>query len=780
MPRMRTNAARIMLGSDVSGLRVPTSGGGLGWSKARKGGADTATHAAAMNASGLLADASGSLADATIVFAPIFTSHMVLQQAPARSLVFGSVQLPSVLHLMSVTVVVTMKALNTTVSHTVAAQMIARSTERRSRGDRSNIDYAWEARLRPVDSHHEWTIHAALHGPSIRKRAELSRVAFGDVWFCAGQSNMLLPVGNTYGRNDSIRAALAGQRNHIRMLPIQMPDVVTADGAWPLVGTWATARHAAQHPPVFAGASSTAPAGAVIGLDQFCATCYYFAEALTEAFVRDRRPPPTLGLVCSAAKSTFIEEYFPPDQPAEKECSHVMGDPRRGNGPFRSLFPKLIEPFVRMSIKGWLWQQGEHNLQTNAVSGNSAGGFGYGCELPALIRIWRDRWAPVLPSPLAPFGIATQFPAAGWFGARDFGGMRWAQTGNYGVTPNPAMPHTFSAQAYDLPDPWAVNASCSAWKCCPNPAQTRAQNPRAQASPSLFYDRAVCLQHTVSIGGPSVCDAYCEAQRMVPDAGGALHSRLKRPIGHRLAIAANVEVYGGSGAATGPVVAGCTVDTAQQRLVVRFNRSLMRGESLVWRQSAPSMFEVQTNASSWCVQPQVRCPPSGTVFGSDRGNCPWRERYVWCPPDQRGPQYAPSASVRPRGGQLSGVVPVVGPMLAAIPSEGDIFEDGWRYVETVALDTARSSVELDLQPLQGTPLHAIRFAWGVVSSVHGGERLCCRGKLGDPDGLLVGLSKPCEPAACALGASGGLPANPFMAKIVNGRCECLEPQTCDG
>ena len=37
---------------------------------------------------------------------------------------------------------------------------------------------------------------------------------------------------------------------------------------------------------------------------------------------------------------------------------------------------------------------------------------------------------------------------------KDMGGMRWSQTGNYGVLPNPALPNTFLAQAYDLGEPW--------------------------------------------------------------------------------------------------------------------------------------------------------------------------------------------------------------------------------------------------------------------------------------------------------------------------------------
>ena len=34
------------------------------------------------------------------------------------------------------------------------------------------------------------------------------------------------------------------------------------------------------------------------------------------------------------------------------------------------------------------------------------------------------------------------------------GAMRMAQTASYGILPNPAMPNTFLAQAYDLDDEW--------------------------------------------------------------------------------------------------------------------------------------------------------------------------------------------------------------------------------------------------------------------------------------------------------------------------------------
>jgi|EP01046_Picozoa_sp_COSAG06_P047590 hypothetical protein len=41
--------------------------------------------------------------------------------------------------------------------------------------------------------------------------------------------------------------------------------------------------------------------------------------------------------------------------------------------------------------------------------------------------------------------------------------------------------------------------------------------------------------------------------------------------------------------------------------------------------------------------------------------------------------------------------------------------------------------------------------------------------------------EPCVPGSCPLiTATHSLPANPFYANIVAGRCKCLPPQKCDG
>ena len=214
-------------------------------------------------------------------------------------------------------------------------------------------------------------------------------------------------------------------------------------------------------------------------------------------------------------------------------------------------------------------------MRTNAVTGSYLGRFGYACELPALVQHWRDRWSEVAntTSPLAPFGIVTLHPRAGWFGARDMGGMRHAQTAGFGVIPNAALPETFLAQAYDLPDPWNTDPSCFVWGCC-----------RANAGSS--YSSSKCAEGSASIGGPRACAPYCSALEGTPAftiAMGGLHSRNKRPIGDRLAGAAYRAVYDGEPgmAQSGPVLSGCSVNEKGSALVLRFNRSLLREETVM-------------------------------------------------------------------------------------------------------------------------------------------------------------------------------------------------------
>ena len=79
---------------------------------------------------------------------------------------------------------------------------------------------------------------------------------------------------------------------------------------------------------------------------------------------------------------------------------------------------------------------------------------GYACSMATLVKAWRAAWSRVngTTDPMAPFGLVTLAPG-GSEGGSNMGTMRWAQTANHGVLPNPDMPNCFEAQAYDLGDP---------------------------------------------------------------------------------------------------------------------------------------------------------------------------------------------------------------------------------------------------------------------------------------------------------------------------------------
>lgn len=90
------------------------------------------------------------------------------------------------------------------------------------------------------------------------------------------------------------------------------------------------------------------------------------------------------------------------------------------------------------------------------------------------------------------------------------------------------------------------------------------------------------------------------------------------------------------------------------------------------------------------------------------------------------------------------------------------------------------TVSVDTGPLNGSTPLAIKYAWGANDGRPGdGDANCCAAA--DPKS-----GDECLPGGCPIVATGvagapfnGLPANPFLAKIISGKCLCPAPQTCD-
>ena len=98
------------------------------------------------------------------------------------------------------------------------------------------------------------------------------------------------------------------------------------------------------------------------------------------------------------------------------------------------------------------------------------------------------------------------------------------------------------------------------------------------------------------------------------------------------------------------------------------------------------------------------------------------------------------------------------------PAPGSGFEAAgtWVAVDMALSPSTPHEVQVDLSKAGGVAF-AIRYAW---------QGDCCSE---DPphDG-------PCPLASCPLmGGASRLPANPFVAKVLGGKCACLPPQKCD-
>lgn len=572
----------------------------------------------------------------TLSFADVLGDFVVLQQEPAKAAIFGAVNDSSVS-----SVSVSLKSADGKVVNAEAPV----------------VGGHWKALLPPQKAGGDWSIIATGGKDSI----VLKHVTFGDVWYCSGQSNMALQLHYTMSRNVSLDAIKHGKYNHIRIHG--MSSNMNPSQPWQKVS------EAVKTP-------GTCEEGSC-NFFKFSSTCWYFAESLVDR-LNDDRP---IGLIHTAWGGSMIEAWL--DNKTIASCQNATLT--AGNQKYHD---ERVLPYVNMSLKGWIWYQGENDM--HGTHGNSALNYGYGCLMQRLVSSWRNMWSlePETTDPLAPLGFVT-LAASGGEGGRSMGAMRWAQTANYGVAPNPAMPRTFLAQAFDLDDPFS-NITCYRKGCC---------------GPAPKEGCKSCL-------GP---DGYCESLQGTNYYMGPIHPRDKKPVGDRLASAAINIAYGKKGTFTGPTLSGCHM--VNGKIIVHFNRSLLASDELIvkdYRSLGSSRMEVLTNKSLFCLQTSGRedteCIDDGT-------------------------------------GHASGSGP---------------FEDSKTWVSVDVQQESPTSLTVDLSKTQGVAF-GLRYAW---------KGDCCDER--PPSGAA------CTIASCPLMAkSSNLPANPFLAKIVNGKCQCVAPQQCE-
>ena len=200
--------------------------------------------------------------------------------------------------------------------------------------------------------------------------------------------------------------------------------------------------------------------------------------------------------------------------------------------------------------------------------------------------------------------------------------------------------------------------------------------------------------------------------------GVTIHPRVKRQVGARLAQAAWSLVYGHTETAwTGPVISGCEV--VGEKLKVKFNQTLLKSAVAVRDYNRTEKASVM-----WVLSEPV---PSD----ADK-NYQYQNRQPW---------WGDSAK--------------------------------WVNVDIDADPNDKAAVLVTLPP--GQPITAIKY--GHMSPKghpqSGEDKICC----GDRDFA----THPCAPESCPISSGVGadkLPAMPFHAAIVGGKCKCFAPQVC--
>lgn len=418
-------------------------------------------------------------------------------------------------------------------------------------------------------------------------------------------------------------------------------------------------------------------------------------------------------------------------------------------------------------------------------TGSSLFGGGYGCMMPRMIEAWRNIWSvePGTTNALAPFGVVTIAPS-GSEGANDhMSAFRWSQTANFGVLPNPAMPATFLAQAYDLNDPWAghgqwpkdrgrdqyddtITSICSmnaslkdscAWTengTAPRPACCHCAAPFASAK--CVWDVSLWNRDLAPLA-PLVKNSSATPQFM-----GSLHPRLKEPVGRRLALALASLSYGGNSTITGPTISGCTFEKAAHSIILHFNKTLLKRDTVVITRTQVPISPLPP------VDPENKDPPKAgrpgpvvdsslmqvcTGVAEDCACLSWKDN---------SDKHAKPGSA----GWTCEVVSGSGMPRAPQPTRGDIWAEA-----PIKLLPSETSISVDTSHLNVTmgDVQAVKFGWSFVAGT------CCI-DLPTHEGLA-----PCIPGSCGIMTRESLlPLNPFFATVeASGKCKCPLPQTCD-
>jgi len=217
------------------------------------------------------------------------------------------------------------------------------------------------------------------------KRVEIANVVVGEVWICAGQSNMEVGVSDALNPHEEIKSA--------DFPLIRMATINKANTREPQAKAFCSQNEWKEALPSNVGS--------------FSAVGYFFARELHQAL----KVP--IGMMHASWGGTPAEAWTSWETLASNpDLKPILDQSYHDHQKPGGLYNGIIRPLAPYALRGVIWYQGEDNLG-RAMQ--------YRKLLPALISDWRTLWNKEPEEfsfgivSLAPFGDSFDFPYMDWW-----------------------------------------------------------------------------------------------------------------------------------------------------------------------------------------------------------------------------------------------------------------------------------------------------------------------------------------------------------------------------
>jgi sialate O-acetylesterase len=316
---------------------------------------------------GSAASGAGSASGGELRLSNALGSNMVLQRGVAATLWGQSVG--------EDTVECTLLLLNGSIGEVATSQRSATGS--------------WAVSLRPQPAggpHQLLCTSSLLPGATVT----LTQVYFGDVFLCAGQSNMVFTVNKSFTAAEEVQDAATVPRPGLRLFAAAPDKSLTAEPV--------------PHAHGFRVVAQPWSEGTPAVVSGFSAVCWTAGRTIYDALGGDV----PIGLIATAAGGSCIEKWMP--DISLRACGQPVGQ--------GSLYSAMVVPLVPYTrLAGVLWYQGESNVGPAASGTCGVQGLYYENALSQLLAAWRlafDQpdlpWAHVQLSPYTPLVVQGSDP----------------------------------------------------------------------------------------------------------------------------------------------------------------------------------------------------------------------------------------------------------------------------------------------------------------------------------------------------------------------------------